>query len=386
MKFFLIIALTIFSWSLDIDDIENLRKNNVKVAFSNTKSLQSIPRGMSPREFKKATILDFNGMYLSNNLPDLREMRKLRILNLSSVNIKLEELKKIEGLDLSVLNLNNNPNLFKNKESIIAFLSKFSLEELYLSHTKGDESSFMAIGTTFPDLRILDLSHNKLKSLNKLYLNRLSNLETLNLSNNFIVSFSTKELPKMTLKHLNLASNCFKKFDYTGDFPSLVSLDLSGFWNKNGDGKKIKVNIDTKYKGAMVLQSLQKISPSNLGLNTNKSKKFSLKSPPPNFCHVKARNLKVKHYESTIYDNKNNLLMMNIEAYYSNIYDDMDIFINRKDTDYKEGVEGLKRIGSKVELSYYMVIPKTLENITFSYYNTDSKEFIDRTVPIIPEY
>ena len=267
MKFFLIVLLTVNLWSFD-EFINSMRKSGVKISFSTKKnSLKSIPRGMLGQEFIKAKQLDFNGMNLSDNLPTfLGEMRNLMVLNLEGVDISLRELKKIESLKINVLNLNNNPNLFSNGGKLIPIISKFGLTKLYLSNTDGRASDYLSIGTSLPELTVLDLSNNRIDSLENLYLANLSSLRILNLSNNSLSSFSTAHLPKRTLQKLDLSNTSFSNFNFTGDFPSLLSLDLQG---------NSSVKMDKKYKGAMVL-SKATVTPSSLISKNSFSDSLSL--------------------------------------------------------------------------------------------------------------
>jgi len=271
MKIFLILLLTAGLWSFD-GEINTMRDNGVKISFSTKKnSLKPIPRGMLGGEFIKAKQLDFNGMNLSNNLPDfLIKMRNLKMLNLDGVDINLGELEKIKGLTINILNLNNNPNLFKNGGNLIPIISKLGLTKLYLSNTGGKVSNYLSIGTSLPELTVLDLSDNRLKSLEKLYLENLSGLKILNLSNNSLSSFNTKHLPKDTLQKLDLSNTSFSSFNYTGDFPSLLSLDLSGNYS---------VEMDKKYKSEMML-SKATIIPNSLKPPFN-SKKDNVNSIEP---------------------------------------------------------------------------------------------------------
>jgi len=261
MKFFLIILLTVNLWSFD-EFINSMRKSGVKISFSTKKnSLKSIPRGMLGQEFIKAKQLDFNGMNLSDNLPTfLGEMRNLMVLNLEGVDISLRELKKIENLKINVLNLNNNPSLFSNGGKLIPIISKFGLTKLYLSNTDGRASDYLSIGTSLPELTVLDLSNNRIDSLENLYLANLSSLRILNLSNNSLSSFSTAHLPKRTLQKLDLSNTSFSNFNFTGDFPSLLSLDLRG---------NSSVKMDKKYKGAMVLSKATVIPSSLISKNSS---------------------------------------------------------------------------------------------------------------------
>jgi len=95
-----------------------------------------------------------------------------------------------------------------------------------------------------------------------------------------------------------------------------------------------------------------------------------------NFSGVIASGLKIKNYQASIYDEKSNLIALSLEAHDANLE---DMYIP---TALKDGLENLKRTGSKMEAQYYIVLPSTQKNLKFSYYDTIKESFVDKSIPI----
>ena len=95
-----------------------------------------------------------------------------------------------------------------------------------------------------------------------------------------------------------------------------------------------------------------------------------------NFSGVIASGLKIKSYQASIYDEKTNLISLLIEAHDANLE---DIYVPDA---LKDGIENLKRVGSKIEGNYYIVLPAEQKRLTFSYFDTIKNSFIDKTIPI----
>ncbi len=95
-----------------------------------------------------------------------------------------------------------------------------------------------------------------------------------------------------------------------------------------------------------------------------------------NFSGVIASGLKIKSYQASIYDEKTNLISLVIEAHDANLE---DIYIPDA---LKDGIENLKRVGSKIEGNYYIVLPANQKRLTFSYFDTIKNSFINKSIPI----
>jgi hypothetical protein len=95
-----------------------------------------------------------------------------------------------------------------------------------------------------------------------------------------------------------------------------------------------------------------------------------------NFSGVIASGLKIKNYQASIYDERNNLIALSLEAHDANLE---DMYIPDA---LKDGLENLKRTGSKMEAQYYIVLPSTQTMLKFSYYDTIKESFVEKSIPI----
>ncbi|NEW60189.1 hypothetical protein GSY74_02740 [Sulfurovum sp. bin170] len=95
-----------------------------------------------------------------------------------------------------------------------------------------------------------------------------------------------------------------------------------------------------------------------------------------NFSGVIASGLKIKSYQASVYDERTNLITISIEAHDANLE---DIYVSDA---IKDGVEKIKRTGSKIEGDYHIVLPSEQSKLTFSYFDTMKDKFIDKKIPI----
>jgi len=95
-----------------------------------------------------------------------------------------------------------------------------------------------------------------------------------------------------------------------------------------------------------------------------------------NFSGVIASGLKIKSYQASVFDGNTNLIAISLEAHDANLE---DIYIHDA---LKDGIEKIKRTGSKIEGDYYIVLPSTQTKLKFSYFDTIKEKFIDREIPI----
>jgi len=95
-----------------------------------------------------------------------------------------------------------------------------------------------------------------------------------------------------------------------------------------------------------------------------------------NFCGVIASGLKIKSYQASVYDEKTNLVAISIEAHDANLE---DIYVP---VALKDGIENIKRTGSRIEGNYYIVLPAKQNSLTFSYFDTIKDKFIEKHIPI----
>jgi hypothetical protein len=95
-----------------------------------------------------------------------------------------------------------------------------------------------------------------------------------------------------------------------------------------------------------------------------------------NFSGVIASGLKIKSYQASIYDESSNLIAISIEAHDANLE---DIYVPDA---LKDGIEKIKRTGSKIDGNYYIVLPAKQNRLIFSYFDTIKNSFIDKEIPI----
>ena len=95
-----------------------------------------------------------------------------------------------------------------------------------------------------------------------------------------------------------------------------------------------------------------------------------------NFSGVIASGLKVKNHQVSIFDEKTNLIVISLEAHDANLE---DIYIPSA---LKDGVENAKRIGLKMEIDYYIVLPTKQEKLTFTYFDTIKETFVEKSISI----
>jgi hypothetical protein len=95
-----------------------------------------------------------------------------------------------------------------------------------------------------------------------------------------------------------------------------------------------------------------------------------------NFSGVIASGLKIKSYQASVFDTNSNLVAISLEAHDANLE---DIYIPDA---LKDGIEKIKRTGSKIEGNYYIVLPAKQNRLKFSYFDTIKEKFINKEIPI----
>lgn len=101
--------------------------------------------------------------------------------------------------------------------------------------------------------------------------------------------------------------------------------------------------------------------------------------PNDDFSNVVAKNLALKSFKASKFDEFSNLVNIELEATNGNL-SEFKIPISNA----KSGVENLKGGVEKMSANYFLIAPNSVQNISFCYYNTatGSYEYID--VPIRP--
>jgi len=100
-------------------------------------------------------------------------------------------------------------------------------------------------------------------------------------------------------------------------------------------------------------------------------------NPPKNFSNIVAKRFELVEYKTTSYDNEHNIIIFVATALNANIKS-----MQFKDV-YKQGVESLSESHNKSRITYFVVIDKSAENFTFSYFNTHTNNFLLVNIPII---
>jgi len=103
--------------------------------------------------------------------------------------------------------------------------------------------------------------------------------------------------------------------------------------------------------------------------------------PPPKsknkFSGIIASNLKVKNSQSTIYDEKSNLLTLSLDATDANLEDVISY------PSSNDGVENIKRKDSRVEAKYFVILPQAKKEFIFSYFDSVQEKYLEIVVPIV---
>lgn len=174
---------------------------------------------------------------------------------------------------------------------------------------------------------------------------------------------------------LIVKTNVDTNFDFI--IKPILNNDLL-FLNKNIKWKFI----NGEYKTNLYFQAktsnavLEKIDV-KLSRNKNIFQEASIKINPikftkidydKNYSHIIASDLIVKKVKSSNFDDKNIIMMMELQANNTNLN---SFFI--KDIK-KQGVENIKGDFNKSNAYYYAILPKYTKNFTFSYFNTNTKE------------
>ncbi|RDU73423.1 hypothetical protein CQA66_01820 [Helicobacter aurati] len=99
-------------------------------------------------------------------------------------------------------------------------------------------------------------------------------------------------------------------------------------------------------------------------------------SSNPLFSNVIASSLKVIDYTLEEYDNKNNMILIELEGKNSNLED-----FSLRNVKEQEFGQGTKFGSDLARANVLALIPKSLQSINFSYFNIDNKEFKDISIP-----
>ncbi|BAF69983.1 conserved hypothetical protein [Nitratiruptor sp. SB155-2] len=98
---------------------------------------------------------------------------------------------------------------------------------------------------------------------------------------------------------------------------------------------------------------------------------------PENFCHVLAKRLDIKEFDSVQYDRTSNLILMRIVGLYANLEDFKLPFAR---------LQKIKEINESfpvMDILYYAILPSHFSQLRFHYFDPDAREFKLISIPII---
>ena len=102
-------------------------------------------------------------------------------------------------------------------------------------------------------------------------------------------------------------------------------------------------------------------------------------NPKEDFCNIIAKDLVIKRYKTTTYDDTHNIVVFVAEAKQTFL---KDFHLHGV---YAQGFESLSDSIESSRMIYYTVIDKKEENLHFSYFNTLRNDYITLNIPIIVE-
>ena len=102
-------------------------------------------------------------------------------------------------------------------------------------------------------------------------------------------------------------------------------------------------------------------------------------NPKKNFSKIIANNFELVEYKTTTFDNKHNIIVFVASAQNSNI---QAMYFENV---FKQGTESVYESYLNSKITYFLVIDKTIENFSFSYFNLLKNKFSTITIPIIVE-
>ena len=100
-------------------------------------------------------------------------------------------------------------------------------------------------------------------------------------------------------------------------------------------------------------------------------------NPRDDFCNIIAKDFVIKHYKTTSYDDRHNIVVFIAEAKQTFL---KDFHLQNV---IKQGFESLSDAIESSRMTYYAVIDKKEENLHFSYFNIRKNDYITLNIPII---
>lgn len=102
-------------------------------------------------------------------------------------------------------------------------------------------------------------------------------------------------------------------------------------------------------------------------------------NPDKNFSNVIANSFVITDYKTTTYDDKHNIVIFVAEA------TNCDLSAIKFNNAYKQGIESIDDSFKESKVTYFLVVDKALENLTFTYFNLLENNFSTINIPIIVE-
>ncbi|MFZ2888999.1 hypothetical protein [Sulfuricurvum sp.] len=100
-------------------------------------------------------------------------------------------------------------------------------------------------------------------------------------------------------------------------------------------------------------------------------------TPPPKYANVLADKFTILNYKTTVYNNESNVVIFTVKASRCNIND------FRIADAIKQGFESrLSNVGES-QMTYYVIIPNSEQNLNFSYFNLQKQRYEALTIPIV---
>lgn len=102
-------------------------------------------------------------------------------------------------------------------------------------------------------------------------------------------------------------------------------------------------------------------------------------NPRKNFAHVIANSFELMEYKTSSYDSEHNIVIFVARAFNS------DLGAFKLEGIEKQGIESISGDHVEARITYYAVIDKKIENLSFSYFNLHTNDFLQVALPIIVE-
>ena len=100
-------------------------------------------------------------------------------------------------------------------------------------------------------------------------------------------------------------------------------------------------------------------------------------NPKKNFSKIIANNFELVEYKTTTFDNKHNIIVFVATA------KNCDIKAMHFKNIFKQGVESITESHLDSKITYFLVIDKSVENFSFSYFNLLKNRFTTISIPIV---